>query len=407
MRHNRLKRNILIALLAVVAGVCTLTACSGNFTLSPDKVIDRGYSNIVTLDYLGGAITNNGNNPSDVAKLYVKPDALISYEGLVKQNLIPSKEDYTLVGFAEGEEEGGVVNYKKDVNGNTVFWNFEQDRVSGDLTLFAVWQLRFRLDIYNVDDTPNSKIYVDTGSNSVEKTKLDSALKDVSGYTNLREYYYDSACTQPVEFPYTHKLQTGAEVERVYVKRIEGTYTLVSSTTEFRNAMRGGTSMYLTADIDFAEEDTSVNVITNYAGTIVGNNRTVKNFAVSYSDTGVGQQNYGLFRRLGANAKISNITFENVTITVTHRGNPSKVNMGVLAGQADGSAPCENVTLRNVNITFSMPNLGSSGDRGIFIGNVLYNKSELGGPFANIVCGNKETLSGVTCESCSLSQQTT
>lgn len=376
-----LKRRLFIIILAVVAAVCTMAACSQD-GLTPDDLLQSGYVNIVTIHFNGGTANRPGSNPNE-AHLYVKDNALISYSGLQKNGIIPSRAQYRLMGFARGEmKDSGDVVFNTGSDGSIVFWDFENDRVTESFTLYAVWAHNFAVEIRTPDDKVNATYNVKESQPTITSTVLINSLRVEAGYTFLNKFYYDVNCTQPVEFPYTHSLDSDNPVEIIYASRIEGTYTLVSEPAEFRRAMNNGTGIYLLNDIDFTGDERPLNVANVYNASIRGNGYTVKNFSVNISGAGALPARFGIFKQIGASTEMSRITFENVKVTAENTGNPSYVYIGLFAGEIAEGATFEEVEVKNVTFTYSLPNINAN--KPVEIGALCGNQAILSTPFTGI-----------------------
>ncbi len=116
-------------------------------------------------------------------------------------------------------------------------------------------------------------------------------------------------------------------------------YRALTGSTRYNRAV-----LLLTGDIDMAGYPLSP--ITNFQGTLDGNNKTVYNLTISGSDI-----QCGLFKSIINPVTIKNLTLENMTITNT----ASSMRVGALIGYAEYAVTLKHCTVKNV--TFSLPNM--------------------------------------------------
>ena len=83
----------------------------------------------------------------------------------------------------------------------------------------------------------------------------------------------------------------------------------------------------------------------NFSGTIQGNGHTISN--VDLTQTNNSKVNAGLFGYLTETAKLTDLTFENVTFTIKAGTRVMGTNFGLLSGTISGEAVLENVEITN------------------------------------------------------------
>lgn len=137
-------------------------------------------------------------------------------------------------------------------------------------------------------------------------------FKGVSGFTYI-DYYYDEACTQPVEWP-VKKSEAGGDVN-IYVKYLPGKWTVLRKTNDvksfFTNGMASANNKYcLSRDVDL-DGDSVTLIGKNFACELDGFGFTLKNFTVKR--VGINNtESASLFGAIKASAKMKNITISDV-----------------------------------------------------------------------------------------------
>ena len=334
---------ILGALAALTFGLALAGCAQERLTL--DDLDEMGYPHTVTFDLMGG---KSGEN--DVLVQRVRDNSLVVEPGT---NIIvgeaPTRSGYTFNAFYRGTKDGENVTYGEE-------WDFETDRVTEDITLYARWLSNYTITVHygeSYEETYTVPVSQDAQGNIRPVNSI-----SISGQTVLDNAFYTSAADaekkeNAVAFPYT---PTGLTQENttvdLWANTLKGVWRLVETAEDFQ--LYNGTNIYLMNDIDFGGKELSFPEA--YTGTFEGNGYTLSNFTVSQqSGTGTGAQSFGLFRELRATASIRNVTFRNVTY-VAELENPivTEYRTGVLAGNAAQGAKIENVTISGGTFTFAV-----------------------------------------------------
>lgn len=194
-----LQRSVFIAI--ILAAMLFSVSCD-NIGDSIDPA-DWGYESLVTYDALGGQV-----NAREVRQTYYMENSYI-FEPAGTTNMLiqPVKDGYVLAGWYTAKEDiydenGNLTGYEFRAEDR---WDFDEDRVQGDMTLYARWVERARVE------------YVDAETGAVMFAKnltADSPIQPLSGAAEnliqkqghtLLDYFADEACTIPYDFAaYVH-----------------------------------------------------------------------------------------------------------------------------------------------------------------------------------------------------------
>lgn len=366
------------ALLLVVALLAA--GCASQET--PYQINDKeNYTVSIQFDANGGAFADNTHIITDSYNISALPKddtGMVQIPLLApddarrnKDAFTPAKTDCFLAGwYAERTEH-------TDENGNVTYtyakpWNFETDTLPVDpngsytsdqpvFTLYAAWAPLYQLELYDVKTgefcgkytfDPTNGTQLKTPQWNAETGALEMyRFPQRSGYT-LLEVYYDAQGTQPVntetiEHPGTVNLQN-AVVEngtmKLYGNWQEGTWYRISSAEQFVDNYSLDGCYDIQADLDFTDAIwPTAMMYGSFSGTIQGNGHTICNISIIQKDNG--KSHAGLFGQLAAEAKISNVHFENVTFTVQKGVRVTGTSFGLLAGTVADGAALSNVTV--------------------------------------------------------------
>ena len=304
-----------------------------------------------------------------------------------------------------------------DEQGNTVYvyadkWDFETDLLSVDthgsyssaepvLTLYAAWIPLFEIEFYSLD----SGEYLDTLTfNPMETDEiLVPAWNTETGTINMYDFpkktgytfdgaYYDAAGTQKVDTPAVEHPGVVDHVNgmgknssmKLYVDWTEGSWYHIYNVDQFlENASVSG-NYVIHEDLDFTGKiwPTSL-VYGNFTGTVQGNGHVFRNIEVAQTNNS--KVNAGLFGNLTETACLSDLTFENVSFTISAGSRVAGASYGLFAGTISGSAVCENVKIENSTLKIDSGCHFSTEDYAI-----------------GLLCGagneNAVDYSGITCE---------
>lgn len=334
---------IFVIVLALLALTMTLVACNnGN---GPAH-----YDYLVTFNYNVGNL--EANAPDQQIGLLGENPLVQIWPGYSNSSV--ELKEYTIRGyFIEGwylpksfNEDGTPV---KDENGFVVLgdkWNFKNNRVSENFTLYANLKKKPRVNYIDratgaIIDDDNSKIECLPGDYISGPINAPS----VRGKTFLGKYY--KAQTGDEEFEWGFNI--GETDVNVYVSFIDGEWRFVNSDTEFITAIQANRNIILESDIDFKGK--RLWSLGTYNGLINGKNHTISNVSREFTASRNDTANFGgIFGMLGADAHIYDITFKNVNVSFSVNSSYQTIEayVGLLAYGAEKGAKLTNVTIDGV-----------------------------------------------------------
>ena len=381
------KRLFWAAVLMAAAACLALAGCSQNRPTRED-LIDRGYPHCVTFDLQGGT---SGGRPT--LEQYVQDNSLVLEPGSTADaDDEPVREGYTFNAFyltPEGEGEP---------------WDFETDRVTSDITLYARWNSNYTITLhYGVADAEGNYTYDRTTSITVRQTSSGEAEAvtsiTISNYTILGLYASEedaraerNPITVSEENPYTPEgLSENNTTVHMWANTLRGRWRLVSSASQFTE-FSSGTNFYMLNSIDMG--GATVSFPDSYSGIFMGNGMTISNFRVEKTrPERAGTYSYGLFGTLAADAQISDITFADVTFTAD-LSNPivTEYRAGILAGTAEEGATVQNVTISG-DFTFTIVEQGTNGTQ--FYNNLFPNNAAVLVGYGTLTGADTCNISGV------------
>lgn len=327
-----MKKKLFVILFILALTAAVLCGCSDNITRSS---LEKQYGDGVTVWYNvgeGATISSQGNievyyyysRGTDGKAQIVEPG---KSSGVLKDTRA-SKDGCFLEGWYTEPE------YVHK-------WNFS-DRTADDITLYAKWLPNFCYEFYYVEDGKEVKLTsIDVGEGG-SLTKSSNSRITRAGYT-LLGLFTTPECNKGDEWDYSFK-HPGKTVNgeqdivgyKVYTKWIDGVYTLVSQPSDFLGITAGG-NFYLLNDVDFSQPDESGAYTewkggsVDYDGIIEGNGYSIKGISLNFPVEGERSNEWGLFRTLAPGAAIRDVTFENISITVSDASTFPR-SIGLLAG---------------------------------------------------------------------------
>jgi hypothetical protein len=379
-----MKRKIKLFLIPfmLLATLFLVTAC-GNKTNAYDDNDAKGHTVSVKYDANGGVFTGTSTVMVDsfnIADMKTDSDGMVNLK-LIKPtdeargDWTPANGNKVLAGWYKTRIE------TTDDKGNKIYtyadeFDFDTHYVTVDpnktytssepvLTLYAVWVEKFVVNFINIEDgthlgsyeynpDPDSeaKPVLNTPVWNTDTGRLDMfKFPEIKGKT-FEAAYEDAEGTKPlgdviVHNGYIDKYGVAQDtVKNVYVKYMEGNWYHVYTAKQMSGINDVTGNIVLHADLDFSEKGAfwpSTFIHGTFTGSIEGNGHTIKNVTIEQSSNTVTQT--GLFGKLAAGAKISNVTFENVTLKITKGARTPGAVFGLLAGRVEAGAELKNVAV--------------------------------------------------------------
>lgn len=201
MNKNK-KFNRMMTIIIILAAALILSSCgSANKAVNPGE---WGYNSIVTYDALGGTI----NSREIRETYYMKNSYVFKPSGTTNMLIQPVKDGFILAGWYTAKED------IKDSNGNITGysfkaedrWDFDEDRVQDDMTLYARWIPQGKVDY--VDASTDVVMFSKNITEESAVQQLSSAVEILiskPGYT-FDGYYADKDLTASYDFTeYVHE----------------------------------------------------------------------------------------------------------------------------------------------------------------------------------------------------------
>ncbi len=387
--RNKTKFILLSCLLLTV--ILFATSCSSD--LSPFKDFNEdGYTVSVKYDANGGLFTTNTETIIDTYNL---KDYKVNSDGNAEiklfapdssergnQAYVASKDNFFLAGWYTERNE------VKDENGNVTgyiyggFWDFKNDKLpikaDGEyssenpiITLYAAWISEFTYEFYTFDKDGNP-ILVDTkeisplGNNTAlklpafdEKTGMVNAPNDfpkLDGKTYDKIYTDENLTNEVTAATLTHSgkfIQENATLEnpvmKIYCTATDGVQYKIDSADKLINSSNPNAVYIIENDLDFEGKYWPIALSTQvFNGKIIGNGHTVTNVKITQRDGT--NASFGLFGAFSANASVTDITFDNINVTINSGSANKNATFGILAGEIEDDAYISGVTLQNSKI---------------------------------------------------------
>ena len=386
---DKMKHKIKLFLIPfmLLATLFFVTACSEDPT-AYDNNDAKGHTVSVKYDANGGVFTGTSSIMVDSFNITdMKKDA----SGMVTFKLLkPTDEkrgDWTP---ANGSMilEGWYKECTESINseGEKVYtysgkFNFETDVVTVDpsktyssaepvLTLYARWIQKFEVRFFEVGTGASigkpyefnpldkeAKILVPDWNITTGRMDM-FKFPEITGKT-FEAAYLDVAGTQLVEgsevvHPGGFDEETGEvtnPVLNVYVKYKEGSWYNIDTAAQL-SAIGDYTGHYIiNQDLDFEGVEWPAGFTRRFGGEIIGNGHTIKNVKVAQKN--IDRTTFGLFGELMKGAKISDVTFENITVSIDAGTRTPGSAFGLFAGNISKDAKLENVKITSGKLQIS------------------------------------------------------
>ena len=282
----------------------------------------------VTYHGNGGLFKENNRDKMDV---YFVPDSyIISTNNLNNFEFVRNEYSFDAWYYAEVDADGKLVC---DADGNAVLGKKVEatDKISAGqhLHVAAKWNANVKIEIYLVTDGFNVE---DKDGNIYKSGDL---LKTSSTFGGLNQgqhaiaaknatylaFYADEECTRLIQ-TLSRPEDAGSENVQIYVKYLEGNWTVVSNAGGVRDMLdgySGGGRYYLfTPDGSNKITYSGRNLTLKQGGfnaTIAGNGVVIEN--LTFTSTGLSGGDYAVWGAFTEKADVSNLTLKNLKINVT------------------------------------------------------------------------------------------
>ncbi|MBR2651009.1 MAG: hypothetical protein IKD45_05045 [Clostridia bacterium] len=394
---------IIVAVVLVLAAAAMMTSCAQ--WADQYKLLDKEGSTVsVKFDANGGMFA--GANGVTVVDVFNLNDYSEDSDGTKKIPLIAPDDDkrgnnafeisrtgYNLAGWFvkeaivndDGEaldEDGNVASESgKEPAYKLTEWDFSKDKLALDpsktytsatpaLTLTAVWLEYVNFEFYEKTDKGfdligthkgtqidvpewdmssgklNYKNFIKLDGKTLTGAYLDEAMTEAMTATVKGEFDYKAEAFKG-EFDYELGIWTFPPI-KIYTEWMDGEWYKISSAAQLNKNTSLKGCYEILADLDFSEVNWPA-AFTNgtFAGTIVGNGHKISGIETTAYITRGGDVSHGaVFGSLAKSAKISGITFDNVTYTVKNAAKASSLALGLLAG-TNGGATLTDVKVEN------------------------------------------------------------
>ncbi len=332
----------LLFFVAIAVLLLCLGGCGDEKTLE-----ERGYTVTVLYDYNGG--TADG---LPQLKMLYQPDQPLLAPGSSAEFKEPTLDRFHSIRgwyLAKTDGEGNIL---KDENGNTLTEDtpfvFKGARAGDNITLVAKWKEKPTVEVHIPGMDPVTEPF--NPGTKVTENLLAGILPERRGMTFFG-YYSDEDCTHRVTLPFV--IKEGAD-QKLYTKWLEGDVLIVRSRSDLsRLSQYAFKTVYFDADIDMT--GARLPAISSFGGKIVGNGHKLSNLTLSASLTGRTTE-WGLFGRLTDGAEISDLTFENVHVTVNAAySGQSLFRVAFLASSVSGTVSLNGLSFQDCTLTLLLP----------------------------------------------------
>lgn len=350
----------LIVSLAALFGLFAFAGCSDRIKSLQEYKDRLGCDYIVTYNYNGGKVFDKPTTTVFLKKennYAPEPGTAVT----AKDFPLPVRGGYSLKDYvvAELDDDGNLV-FDADGNVKGKVWDFNKDKVTQDVTLYARWWQNYQVVLHYGNDYSSSKSTSiprdrdgspEKNADGTDKSIPDSALTPDDA--TVLEYYERKDSTSefdPKTVKLTEALFGSSEDLRTYdiwAKTLDGVYRVIRSADDMKFTFDVTTNVYFDADVDM-EGASGFSIPSDYSGKFVGNGHTISNLKVTNTVSGISEQYAGLFQSLSDGASITDITFKNSVCTVElDNARATSYSVGKFVGKLSGKVNVSNVKFEN------------------------------------------------------------
>ena len=377
-----MNKHLRIVLLAALTLAILLLATSCKSTENPyDTGRDEGYTVNIRYDANGGTFATNTSvivdsyNPEDFPSGKLPLIAPEDEDNRPAAKL-PQNDGFILAGWYTErtpvlDGEGNHLDYDGNIASEsgmtpaytfTGHWDFKNDRLDlstleGDgITLYAAWVPEFYFEFYDIDsgEKIGERKAVAGEAIAIPVLNPESGKVEKKDFPELfgktyDSFFLDSEGNNPISgSTVTHTgvidlataTATGS-VMKIYTKLLDGLWYSISTPEQLISRADPTAHDVLNADLDF--EGSAWPLSSTFMGSIIGNGHKISNITLKQSQ----QSNLaGVFKSLEAGATVEDVTFENVTYTISAGNKNPDISYGLFAGRIS-----EGATVRNVAVS--------------------------------------------------------
>ena len=410
---------IIVAALAVATLSC-LASCS-QWNSPYENYGKEGYNVSVRFDAGKGVFTNTPNVfVVDLFKMddFEKNSAgnyeipLIAPDNSARGNVVykVSRTGYFLAGWYSQRElrfdndgnmldDFGNITTNPDEQGYVYSgkWDFETSRLEIDpasnptaeinsLTLYAAWVPYYKFETYVAGESQPYSAKDNLLSLSLPEWK--NGKMDMGTFPKRDGYTFDGAysdpeCTVPITSDIIGAYDEATAVTltptiKIYTKWREGTWYCIENQSQFTSNISATANYELLCDLDFAGKSWPRAFTNNgFSGTIVGNGHKITGISVNQTD--ISNMRGGIFAVISSTAKISDLTFENVTYNIQAGSRLSGASFGTLASSIEEGAVLDNVSFSGTLNIYKSRSLSIKSDAQIGLLTSLGNRADVSG----------------------------
>ncbi len=362
---------IILTAAVMLAAVIGLSSCSKD---PHDQMNEQGYTVSVKFDPNGATINTTNSVISDV----FNPDNCPKdADGNPVITLLRPDSDLRIDKGYEiikpGHFLAGWYTERTPIDENDLSkgytysgrWDFDNDKLTLDkdktydssvpaLTLYAAWIPNFTFEFYSQNTDGSFSLYKSETVNSItipewkeNEVKISmGSFPQISGKTFVSAFADENMTEKlsgTVRGQWSPETATaGSSTIRIYTTWENYDHRKIYSANDLIENADSKAFLEICADLDFENKRwPGVFTTGEFNGRIEGNGHKISNVSISSTTSG----SRGLFSRLGANAVISNISFENITHTVNVGVVKNGDSYGLLSGQLKDGAAFDNVLL--------------------------------------------------------------
>jgi len=246
-------------------------------------------------------------------------------------------------------------------------WDFDTDSITVDpdknysatdpvLTLMAMWIPKFTFEFYSVNADGEQALIGTVESITVNLPKWSNGRLNLMDFPTVSGMTFEAAYSNPElteaitsasisgEIDYEHGVAKESTV-RIYTTWREGTWFRIETPDQLVSNAKADGCYEILADLDMSGEMWP-NIFSqrSFSGKFEGNGHTISGINAKQTGSSAYKlQAYGIFGTIASKAVFSNVTFSDVSFTVSGAMNDSY--FGLLSADIQAGATMENVSI--------------------------------------------------------------